>query len=105
MKISDRYRNVISDVRFLHEKLAGDLSEGGERICREVQKAYEVLEEMQEDVGEIPQMRLEYKLSPLLLKAHTHLDRARMDVEKLDEKHAERVWEVEQAIYRLLNSL
>ncbi|PLY05735.1 MAG: hypothetical protein C0624_04755 [Desulfuromonas sp.] len=104
MKISDRYRSIISDVRFLHEKLAGELSEGGERICRELQKAFEVLEEL-EDVGEIPQMRLEYKLSPLLLKAHGHLDRARVDVEKIDSKHAERIWEVEQTIYRLLNSL
>ena len=104
MKISDRYRGIASDVRYLHEQLAGELSEGGERICRELRKAFEVLEEVH-DVGEIPQMRLEHKLSPPLLKAHTHLDRARLEVEKLDQKHAEKVWEVEQAIYRLLNSL
>ena len=105
MNISERYRNLVADVRYLRDQLETGLPEGGERPCRMVSKALGVLSEMQESVGEIPRMHLEGKISPVLLKAHTDLDRARLEVEKLDEKQAARIWDLEQTIYRLLNSL
>ncbi|MBW2511552.1 MAG: hypothetical protein JRE01_05925 [Deltaproteobacteria bacterium] len=51
-------------------------------------------------------MSLEYKLTPILLKAHNNLDRARLTftAEGLDE-FAVQAWELQQKIYRLLNDL
>jgi hypothetical protein len=51
-------------------------------------------------------MNLELKLTPILLKAHNHLDRARLifEEEGLDEQAAA-TWELQQKIYRLLNDL
>jgi uncharacterized protein (UPF0332 family) len=51
-------------------------------------------------------MSLEYKLTPVLLKAHNSLDRARLTFEEedLDESVAT-AWELQQKIYRLLNDL
>jgi hypothetical protein len=51
-------------------------------------------------------MQLESKLTPVLLKSHSQLDRARLLlVEQGAEDHAAAVWELEQKIYRLLNAL
>jgi len=106
MNISERYRELVADVRFLNDKLVAELPEGSEHACRQMAEALAGLAEWQESVGEIPRNKLEYRLSPILLKAHSQLDRARLEVERLGEKEqAERVWEVEQTIYRLLNSL
>jgi len=105
MNISERYRDLVAEARFLYEKLVEELPETGEGTLRKMKEALAGLSEWQESVGEIPRMKLEYRLSPILLKAHTQLDRVRLEVETLDAKQAERIWELEQTIYRLLNSL
>jgi len=105
MNTSERYRDLVAELRFLYEKLGEELPESGEGALKQMREALAGLSEWQESVGEIPRMKLEYKLSPILLKAHTQLDRVRLELGKLDEKQAERVWELEQTIYRLLNSL
>ena len=59
----------------------------------------------QEQVGEIPRIQLEGKLTPVLLKGHGRLDQARLLLEEEQHPLAGRVWELEQTIYRLLNDL
>jgi hypothetical protein len=72
-----------------------------------VKKASKGLQEWVEQVGEVPRMRLESELTPILLKAHDTLDKARLvfeDIEGLDAQ-ADATWELQQKIYRLLNDL
>jgi hypothetical protein len=71
-----------------------------------VARAVEELAIHEESVGDIPQLRLEGELTPVLLKAHTQLDRGRLLLEETGEEDlAAAVWEAEQRIYRLLNAL
>ncbi len=105
MNISDRYRQLVDDVRICSEKVEGTDAEPG-REERLVEQAYQLLAELTERVGDIPRIRLESQLTPVLLKAHSALDRARLLLEEQqrDELAAE-LWELQQRIYRLLNDL
>jgi len=105
MSISNRFRDITDDVKDFHKSLAGrpGAAPGG---ARDVKKASAGLAEWSDQVGDIPRMSLEYKLTPVLLKAHNHLDRARLNFaqEDLDE-YVAKAWELQQKIYRLLNDL
>ena len=106
MTISDRYREIAREV---HAFVTG-LGEGGEgesnRRFREAGKAVVALDELLDAVGDIPRIKLESKLTPVLLKAHQKLDQARLLFEEAgEEDRAARSWELEQKIYRLLNDL
>lgn len=106
MTISDRYREITREV----QAFVAGLGEGGEgendRRFREAAKAVAALEELRDGVGDIPRIKLESKLTPVLLKAHQKLDQARLLFEEAgEEDRAARFWELEQKIYRLLNDL
>jgi hypothetical protein len=105
MTISDRYRSVTRDVEnFLAELRV----QGVEEIHgpRKVARALTALHELFERVGEIPRMRLESELTPVLITAHKQLDWARLLFEEAgDQARAAAVWELEQKVYRLLNDL
>ncbi len=107
MKVADRFRQLTQISDELVNKFSGQPD--GVRIDRAVsllKKGHIELSEWSEQVGEIPQMRLESKLSPVLLQVHETLDRARVlyeDSGKSDE--AALIWNVEQQVYRLLNDL
>ncbi len=101
MTISERYRELVREVA---ESLGSLDAESPE--AREVRKASLELATLQESVGEIARIRLEGELTPVLLKAHSQLDRARLLLaEDGAEDLAAAVWELEQKIYRLLNDL
>ena len=106
MSVSNRFRDVAKEVDAFRKQLKGcdPKAEQGARI---VKKASKGLQEWVEPVGEIPRMRLEFQLTPILLKAHDTLDKARLlfeDIEGLDVQ-ADATWELQQKIYRLLNDL
>jgi hypothetical protein len=103
MNISERYRELVRDARALRRiSPAGDESQDQKLIG----KATAELMELEERVGEIPRIQLESKLTPVLLKAHTLLDRSRLLLEEQGaEDQAAAVWDLEQKIYRLLNAL
>jgi hypothetical protein len=106
MTISDRYRDITREA----QSFVTGLGEGGEgaehRRFREAAKAVAALEELREAVGDIPRIKLESQLTPVLLKAHQKLDQARLLFEEAgEEDRAARSWELEQKIYRLLNDL
>jgi len=110
MSISDRYRELSEEVRIfasIHKKKIGeDAGDSLKAAVKSLQKADKVLDEMKESVGEIPRISLEYKLTPILMKGHNTLDRARLDYLEAGEEHiAKEVWELQQKIYRLLNDL
>jgi hypothetical protein len=106
MSISDRYRDLTADSRILQEKVQASAPELPDQVAKELTMASETLETLVELVGEIPQFKLEKELTPVLLKAHNSLDRGRLQLEESgDETNADRVWEMEQRIYRLLNDL
>lgn len=106
MSVSDRYRELVRDVKALCGQMGGASDESAERTVNSVCQAAEGLAELQESVGEIPRIRLEAELTPVLLKAHGKLDRARLLLEEQGaEDRAAAVWELEQKIYRLLNDL
>ncbi|HMB15775.1 MAG TPA: hypothetical protein VKN62_05615 [Pelovirga sp.] len=106
MTISERYRDIVQ----LLEQQADDfytmLPEQETKPLHFVDRAAEELLEWIEGVGEIPRNQLETKLSPVLLKAHGDLDRARVQLEQAEQDTvAGMIWELEQLIYRLLNDL
>jgi len=105
MSISTRFRDISRDAADFHKKLSGQSAQASSGV-RDVRKASAGLAEWAEQVGEIPRMSLEYKLTPVLLKAHNNLDRARLTFEEedLDEPVAT-AWDLQQKIYRLLNDL
>ncbi len=105
MSTSERYREIVLAVRaFLEESRSSENEVGKE--AQHVEKALLTLGELAETVGEIPRIRLEAELTPILLKAHGQLDRARMLHEEAGaEDQGVAVWELEQKIYRLLNDL
>ncbi len=110
MSISDRYRSLSEDVsRFTGRQLKkhGEEIEGSlKEALKALRKADKALDELKESVGEIPRISLEFKLTPVLMKGHNNLDRARLEFEAAEEAEvAKEVWELQQTIYRLLNDL
>ncbi len=105
MSISERYRTICEEASTLAQVNLQQM-ERGEKCQRKLAGAAEMLAELEERVGEIPQTRLDRELEPVLLKAHNRLDQARLLLEEGgQEETAKQVWDLEQAIYRLLNSL
>jgi hypothetical protein len=106
MTISDRYRQIVELVVAETDQLRDKLPVEMGRALRSLDRGVEELQELREQVGEIPQIQLENKLSPVLLKAHGSLDRARVELEEHGfEREGAVVWELEQLVYRLLNDL
>jgi len=105
MTISERYREIAREVSGFESRLTGQ-AESEARDVREVAKAAAGLAEWMEQVGDVPRMHLETRLTPVLLKAHNQLDRARLLFEEAGlEDHAASCWGLQQKIYRLLNDL
>lgn len=105
MNISDRYRELVQDARILMQDSASD-SAGEAKGQNLILQATQELGELEELVGDIPRIKLESKLTPVLLKAHGQLDRSRLLLEEEGaEDRAAQVWELEQKIYRLLNAM
>lgn len=102
MNISERFRDLCREVtEFQHKN--NDQSGGSLAL---VGQAVVGLTEMAERVGDVPRIRLEAELTPVLLKVHNQLDRARLLCEEQgEEDRAAVIWELEQKIYRLLNEL
>jgi len=106
MSFSERYRRVLEQIDQQSDRLYEILPETTAGALRSVDRSAEVLQDWVEAVGEIPQFKLEEKISPVLLEAHGHLDRARVLLEQDEHKDAgAMVWELEQMLYRLLNDL
>ncbi|ALC17723.1 hypothetical protein DSOUD_2996 [Desulfuromonas soudanensis] len=105
MSISDRYRELVRDIEGYGMELAAVVGAGRAEV-ESYNQGVQGLRELQEQVGEIPRIKLESQLTPVLLKAHTQLDRARIFLdEQGEEDRAAAIWELEQRIYRLLNDL
>ncbi|MCW8858512.1 MAG: hypothetical protein OQK50_05205 [Deltaproteobacteria bacterium] len=106
MSISERYRHVLEQIEQEADRFYETLPESTVKALRSIDIAVEELQDWVETVGEIPQLQLESKLAPVLLKVHGQLDHARVLLEN-DEQHkaGEKVWELEQMVYRLLNDL
>lgn len=105
MSVSNRFRDIARGIDAFRVRLkTGDAR--AEQGARVVKKASKGLQEWIEQVGEIPRMRLELELTPVLMKAHDTLDKARLmfEEEELDDL-ADEAWELQQQIYRLLNDL
>ena len=106
MNISERYRELSDDIRQLATAPSADQASEAQKAQRIIAQAAQGMAELEEVVGEIPRIQLEAKLTPVLMKAHSQLDRARLLLEELGaEDRAAAVWELEQKIYRLLNAL
>lgn len=105
MSISDRYRELVRDIEGYGLELAAAVGVGRAEV-ESYNQGIQGLRELQEQVGEIPRIKLESQLTPVLLKAHAQLDRARIFLdEQGEEDRAAAIWELEQRIYRLLNDL
>jgi len=106
MTISERFRQITEMAAAEADRLGECLPAELGKALRALDHGVEELQDLQEQVGEIPQIQLEGKLSPVLLKAHGDLDRARVLLERQGFKQeGATVWELEQLIYRLLNDL
>lgn len=106
MSVSERYRELVDEGKAVLAGFAVAGTEEESRELREIRKAAEGLAELQESVGEIPRIRLELELTPVLLKAHGQFDRVRLQFEEQGrEDLAAAMWDLEQKIYRLLNDL
>ena len=110
MSISDRYRSLADDVSRFSVRIQKKYGENDEPLMKaalkSLKKADGVIDELKEGVGEIPRIRLEDQLTPVLLKGHNNLDRSRLEfTEAGKEDVAKEVWELQQTIYRLLNDL
>jgi len=106
MSITERYRQILERIDRESDHLYEILPESTANALRLVDIAAEELQDWVDLVGEIPQLQLEAKLSPVLLKAHGDLDRARVLLENDEHQDAgEMIWELEQGLYRLLNDL
>ncbi|MFA5517589.1 MAG: hypothetical protein WDA20_15030 [Desulfuromonadales bacterium] len=105
MSISDRYRQLAEEIQDFLLQMQAEIG-GEKKQVRLVEKAVHGLDELREQVGEIPRIRLEAELTPVLLKAHGNLDRARLLFEEEGGADlAAATWDMEQKIYRLLNDL
>ncbi len=105
MKISERYRDLVAEVAGLQKALQASEQDLPEKVRNVAGSAAATLEEYREQVGEIPRIQLEDRLTPVLLRGHSQLDRTRLMLEEQGHPLASRVWELEQTIYRLLNDL
>ena len=106
MTISERYRKLYQDLLVFSQGFQGEDSAETASVPQLFEKALGELAPFGEAVGEIPRIRLEEKLTPVLLKSHSVLDRARLLLDEGGEPdRAAEVWELEQQIYRLLNDL
>ena len=106
MTISERYRQIWEQIDSESDRMYEVLPEEMGKALRQVDRAAEEMQDVVESVGEIPKFQLESKLSPVLLKSHECLDRARVQMENAGhKKEAAVIWEQEQLIYRLLNDL
>lgn len=107
MSISERYRQLVAEVKSMGRFMRQDeQSDATERVFRVIDQAVATLEEQVEQVGEIPRMRIERDLSPVLLSAHNLFDRARLLLEEDGcDLEAAKLWDVQQKLYRLLNDL
>ncbi len=104
MSTSDRYREICRDVSEFQGRLG--VEQISDPAVRAIDKACDGLKEWVDQVGDIPRMRLEHKLTPVLLKAHNNLDRGRLLFEESGQEDlAAVVWGLQQKIYRLLNDL
>jgi len=105
MSVSNRFRDIYREVADLQDQLDG-LGETAGQGAKAVRKACTELAEWAQQVGDIPRMNLEFKLTPVLLKAHNNLDRARLLLaEGGCDAQAAMIWGLQQKIYRLLNDL
>ena len=105
MSISNRFRDIAKDVNDFWVNLKG-CDVNAEQASRVVKKANKGLQEWVEQVGEVPRMRLEFQLTPVLMKAHDVLDGARLLFEESGfDEYAATTWDLQQKIYRLLNDL
>ena len=107
MSISERYRELVAEVQVMIKSLRADeQSDATERVFRVIDQAVAILVEQEEAVGEIPRMRIDRDLSPVLLDAHNLFDRARLLLEEDEcDSEAAKVWNVQKKLYRLLNDL
>jgi len=110
MSISDRYRALADEVSAFtveQQRRAGaEPIEALRNAFKSLDKAIAAFGELRDGVGDVPRIRLEAELTPVLLKAHNHIDRGRLDfIEAGDDKAAAAAWDLQQAIYRLLNDL
>ena len=104
MSISERYRQLVADLVSAVKQIEDE--DAPARALKVLRNGVDVLEDQEESVGEIPRMRIEQHLSPILLDAHNLLDRARLLLaEDGAENSAARVWDLQQMLYRLLNDL
>ncbi|MDD2558294.1 MAG: hypothetical protein RBR43_08925 [Desulfuromonadaceae bacterium] len=104
MSISERYRQLVADLMAAIKQIEDEGS--SERAMQVLRNGADMLEEHVESVGEIPRMRIEQDLSPVLLDAHNLLDRGRLLLTEGEfESHAALVWDLQQMLYRLLNDL
>ena len=100
MNISDRFRELVREIKRFQQGAHTPA------LPSAVGLALSGLEEMGERVGDVPRIRLEAELTPVLLKAHSHLDRARLLCEEKGESgQASAIWDLEQRIYYLLNEI
>ncbi len=106
MSVSERYRQILEQIDRESDHLYEILPASTTKSLRLVDLAAEELQDWVDSVGEIPQLQLEFKLSPVLLNAHGYLDRARVSLENEGhQKAVDIIWELEQGLYRLLNDL
>jgi hypothetical protein len=110
MSVSDRYRALVDEATaFVEDQTKAAGAEPADEVrlaLKALRKGVDVLAELREGVGEVPRIRLELELTPVLLKAHNHIDRGRLDFLAADcEKPAAAAWDLQQSIYRLLNDL
>ncbi len=104
MSISERYRQLVADLVTTVKLIENENAPA--RALKVLHNGTNLLSEQLESVGEIPRMRIEQHLSPILLDAHNLLDRARLlFAEDGAEASATKVWELQQMLYRLLNDL
>ena len=106
MSFSERYRQILERIDCESDHLYEILPESTAKALRLVDIAAEEMQDWVDSVGEIPQLQLEAKISPVLLTVHGHLDRARVLLEEDEhQKAGALIWELEQGVYRLLNDL
>jgi len=88
------------------DSLEKTTDENASRAIQALCNCADELEAHLDSVGEIPQIKLEQRLSPIMLSVHSQLDRARVMFESAGMvQNAANIWELEQQVYRLLNDL
>lgn len=106
MRISDRYRQIYEGLNNQLDRLKPGGDENVASALQALCNGADELEAHLESVGEIPQIKLEQRLAPILLNVHAQLDRARVLFESAGmNREAANLWELEQQLYRLLNDL